>query len=69
MMRYEDLPEFLQERVLELPEESRQPFLNMINQGWVDSQIACKELTDGIKDGRWTVEEVQEAARKSMEKE
>lgn len=64
MVNYDDLPQFLKDRVDVMAAEIRNAFLHTINNEWVQSQICAHELVEGVKTGKWTWEDV----RKEMQK-
>jgi hypothetical protein len=59
MVNYDDLPQFLKDRFDAMSEEVRNALLHTVDQTWVDCQIVSHELTQGVKDGRWTWEDVR----------
>lgn len=60
-----ELPEFLQDRFKAMKPEVREALLQSIDQGWVDCQVASNELMKGLEEGKWTLEDIREAATKS----
>ena len=64
-MNIDELPQFLKDRVLAMPENIQGPFLSTIDQGWVDCQVASNELVKGLDEGKWTLEDIRAIINKS----
>jgi hypothetical protein len=64
MVNYDDLPQFLKDRFDAMTEEVRNALLHTVDQDWVDCQIAAHGIYQGVKDGRWTWEDVKKEMQK-----
>lgn len=67
-MEISQLPDFLQDRVREMPIKAQKPFLNTITPEWVDGQKAAQSVVSGLKEGKFTVEDLRKAAKEDKQK-
>lgn len=59
MVNFNDLPQFLKDRISLMPKEVQKPFLHSIDDSWVKCQSAAYEITKGLEEGKWTIEDLR----------
>lgn len=67
-MDINELPDFIQNRIMGMPEHVQKAFLDTITPDWVECQMATYEIVKGLDSGKWTIDDIHEAVNQSRKK-